>query len=129
MRPIQKKFILQLSIVYMILNLALFAIYRFSEMRPVKASYLFVLFFAVITSISFFMVSKTDLRHTRKFNNQFMLSFGIRFFTYLLFALVYLLIYKPDPFHFVALYFVLYIVFTVLEVKFLVKMVQETPKI
>jgi phosphatidylserine synthase len=81
--------------------------------------------FAVITTLSFFMVSNTNSHNTQKFNSRFMLSFGIRFLGYLIFALVYLLMFSPDPIHFIILFFILYLLFTILEVIFLIKLVKQ----
>jgi len=115
MKEIRKQFIIRLIIVFLLANAAMFGIYSITGITPIKGAYLLVAFFFLVTFLSFRVVAHTDLSNSRKFNTRFILSFGIRFFAYLIFALVYLLVAKPEVKQFLLIYFVLYIVFTTLE--------------
>lgn len=80
-----------------------------------------VVFFALISILSFYLLKKTFNERANKFNFYFILAFGIRFILSLFFLVFLFLIFGTLTFLMAIIFIILYFIFTFLEIIFLYK--------
>jgi hypothetical protein len=82
--------------------------------------YLLVLFFVVALTVYHFMLKALEKRPTW-FVNIFLLTTMLKLLVYMIFMLVYALLNREEARPFIAAFFVLYVIYTVVEVVSLLK--------
>jgi hypothetical protein len=78
-----------------------------------------VIMYLVISELLFYILSNSIQKRFSLFLNHFMLATGLKLLLLIVILLVYVFNNKPDAYAFILNYFVLYIIYTAIEVGFL----------
>jgi len=88
-----------------------------------------LLFFLIFTFISYLFLVRTYLKKPRLFNNMFLTVTGLKMLFYLAFVGGYLYIYPRESYlTFVITFGVMYIVFSIYEIRGLIYIIQKAKK-
>jgi len=120
------KFFQNTTIASVVLSLVLFLVIRFLPVLNVSYRHLFVVLFFYSSCLLFhFIIMKLAQKKVRMFTTYFMASTLIKIVLYSAVILLYIFNFKTDVKIFVVIFFITYIVFTVLEVISLQKFVRS----
>ena len=118
MRNHLKTYILWLSVLTVILvflGLLFFKTFLSEYYLPVY--WFLLLLFYVIHAISQSIIVLGEKKHPFKFGNAYLVSFAIKFFSYLAFLVIYLIISESITMTFALVFFLLYLIYTVFDVR------------
>ncbi len=87
-----------------------------------------LLFFLIFTFISYLFLVRTFLKKPRLFNNMFLTVTGLKMLFYLAFVGAYLYIHPRESLTFVIAFGVMYIVFSIYEIRELIYIIQKAKK-
>lgn len=75
-----------------------------------------IIFFLVITNLVFYYQTKTSTAKGAQSVNIFIFTTGFKLLFFLMTIVIYALIFRNDAVHFIINFFILYMIFTILEV-------------
>ena len=118
MNSIYLGFLKQLLIFSLILAIIVFIISKLIPAHLVSPTlpFLFPLFIAV-NLIVYYILQKTGKNHPSKFINRLMILTMVKLIFFILLIITYMLLNPPDKFPFVSTFFILYVFYTIFEVK------------
>jgi len=104
-----------LTIILGILALILFKTILSDYYLPVF--WLLILLFFIIHAISQSLIFFTEKKHRSRFGNAYLLSFIIKFISYLTFLIIYLSISESITMTFAVVFFLLYLIYALFDVR------------
>lgn len=113
-----RKYLRNLIIFTAIIGVALFTVFTFALSQYFLLIYWVLLLFfpSVAFAIQYYLTHSGKIKNSQ-FYFVFMLSNTIKFFVYLTFIIVYVLIDKSNAIPFVSVFVILYVLYTIFEVK------------
>ncbi len=104
-----------------IISVVLFAIYFFINnivqiIHTSPATPWLILFFLALSNFVFYMQLKASAGRPAKFVNATLISTGFKLLLLLVIIVIYALVFREDAVHFILTFFVIYLIFTILEV-------------
>ena len=116
-KPAFKSFLLQTTIIAIFL-VALHFILKsvFPEMPYSPARLWLILFFLSITNFIFYYQLRATTAKGSKFVNIFLVTTGFKLLFFLAIIVIYALVFRDDAVRFITDFFILYLIFTVVEV-------------
>jgi len=126
MRKKYQKFLLELTILSMILGLLDFLLSRFLTDSIISPAipYLLILFY-VATALVHYILLRITVLNPRKFVGYFMLATFIKLMSYMIVIVVYAFYVKEGILPFILSFFTLYIIYTVFEVAAILAQTKE----
>jgi hypothetical protein len=126
MRKKYQKFILQLTILTLILGLLDYLLNRFLPAGIISPAlaYLLILFYVITALVHYVLLRITDL-NPRKFVGYFMLSTFLKLMTYLIVIVIYVFYVKKGILPFILSFFILYVFYTIFEVSTILAQTKE----
>jgi len=117
MRKKYQKFLLELTILSMILGLLDFLLSRFLTDSLISPAipYLLILFY-VVTALVHYILLRITVLNPRKFVGYFMMATFVKLMSYMIVIVVYAFYVKEGILPFILSFFTLYIIYTVFEV-------------
>ena len=112
-----KKFLQQTIITSVVLIVIYFSINSFVQIiQPSPATPWLILFFLILSNFVFYLQLKASTGRPAKFVNATLISTGFKLLLLLVIIVIYALVFREDAVHFILTFFVVYLVFTILEV-------------
>ncbi len=113
-----KTYYFWLTLLTLVIGLAAFIIFRTLLKNYYHPEFwiLLLFFFLVNIAVHSFIIT-AEKKKKLKFNTIYLISFAIKFIAYLSFLVIYLILAKTISFSFAISLFVLYIIYTVFEVR------------
>jgi hypothetical protein len=120
------QFIKRLTILSIILGLAALIIDHFLPSGIISGvfPYLIILFF-IITAIVHYVLLRISALNPRKFVAYFMLATFLKLLNYMIVVVVYVLVVKEGVLTFILNFFILYIIYTVMEITSILTQTKE----
>ena len=107
------------SFTLLIIGVLLFSIFLTKFYLPVFP-YIFIFFILMSFSVHSYLLLAIK-NNTRKFIRYFMLTTILKFFGYIGFIVIYLLLARDNAINFLIFFFILYLLFTIFEINCLLK--------
>jgi hypothetical protein len=123
------KFLLNTFLFSLILSGAAFIVSRVIPADLIRPHfYLIVIYFFALTIIFYFGLISSLKGRPQQFVRFFMGATTLKLFVHIAVVVIFSLLNRPEAIHFILSFFVLYILFTIYEVRFALKLNRSTVK-